>query len=272
MDDYSIVLTVHNKEFLLQAVLDSIKIGTTGSYELNVVLDGCTDKSEQILDNFIKTNSSIKVKKFITPDVFETKANNVGLKNSSGKYCIIVQDDMVMNEVGWNERLVKPIKAFSDVFAVTSQTAHNWTYNSNSIHKDMKEDLSDCWCDIINYTELASRYNFPRDIFAIRDSANRGPLLLRHDVLQNLGYLDEVFSPQDMDDHDLCYRAYKKLGMLAGCYWTSIITDYSWGGTRENNKPKPWLFKANHKNMKIVWERHKQAILAPKHDENRKLV
>jgi len=266
---FSIILTIHNKEFLLTHVLNSIKLFTTGAYELILVLDGCTDKSEELVDLFIKQNPAIKITKLKTSDVFETKANNVGLKASSGDYCVIVQDDMIMNEHGWNERLLKPVKSFSDVFAVTSQTAHNWTYNPQSMHQHMKEDLDDCWCDIIKYTELASRYTFSRDVFAVRHSANRGPLLLRHDVLQKLNYLDETFAPQDMDDHDLCYRAYKQLGMVAGCYWTNIITDYSWGGTRENNKPKPWLLKANHKNMKIVWERHKDVILAPKRDENR---
>lgn len=266
---YSLILTVHNKAFLLNHVLESIKKFTQGSYELIVVLDGCTDTSENILDLFIMKNRGMRIKKLHTPDVFETKANNVGLKSSTGEYCVIIQDDMVMNELGWNDRLLKPVKAFSDVFAVTSQTAHNWVYNPNSKDQYEHQDGDSDWCDILIHTNHAMRGNFPRDIFAVRDSANRGPLLLRHDILQKLNYLDEVFAPQDMDDHDLCYRAYKELGMVAGCYWTNIITDYSWGGTRENNKPKPWLFKANHKNVKIVWNRHKDLILGEKHDENR---
>jgi glycosyltransferase involved in cell wall biosynthesis len=267
---FSIVLTVHNKEFLLNHILESIKLYTVGKYELIVVLDGCSDSSEQILDKFMASNPKIKIVKLYANDVFETKANNIGLKASTEEYCIIVQDDMIMNEAAWNERLVKPVKSFSDVFAVTSQTAHNWVYNPNN-KKEFVEDTDDDWCDILIHTDHATRFTFPRNVFAIRDSANRGPLLLRHDVLQKLNYLDESFSPQDMDDHDLCYRAYRDLGMLAGCYWTSIISDYSWGGTRENNKPKPWIFKANHKNVKIVWNRHKDLILAKKHDENRVL-
>ena len=37
------------KGWLLPRVLDGIKQNTTGSYELIVVLDGCTDDSENIL-------------------------------------------------------------------------------------------------------------------------------------------------------------------------------------------------------------------------------
>jgi len=267
---FSIVLTVHNKDFLLEQVLERIKIFTDGSYELNVVLDGCSDKSELILDKFIINNTHIKINKLYAPDVFETKANNIGLKNSSGNYCIIIQDDMLMNEQSWNTRLLKPIMSFNDVFAVTSQCAHNWAYNPSSVHQNLKEDLDNCWCDILIHTDHAQRYNFSRDIFAVRDSANRGPLLIRHDILQKLNYLDESFSPQDMDDHDLSYRAYKELGMVSGCYWTDIICDPSWGGTRINGQTAKWQLRANHKNVKIVWKRHREAILGKKHNEDRK--
>ena len=71
-----LVLTVHDKGWLLPRVLDGIKNNTTGTYELVVVLDGCSDNSEEVLDTFIKEEQRISVKKIITPDVFET-VNNV---------------------------------------------------------------------------------------------------------------------------------------------------------------------------------------------------
>ena len=40
---YSINLTVFNKGFLIDRVLESIKKNTTGDYEIIVTLDGCTD-------------------------------------------------------------------------------------------------------------------------------------------------------------------------------------------------------------------------------------
>ena len=136
----------------------------------------------------------------------------------------------------------------------------------------MAENLDNCWCDILVHTDHAEKGKISRDTFAIRDTVNRGPLLLKHDILQKLDYLDEDFSPQDMDDHDLCFRAYKELGLLAGCYWLDIVSEHSWGGTRPNgHTPAPWLFNAHHKNTKIVWQRHADLITGPKHNENRSL-
>lgn len=269
---YSIILTVHNKDYLIFEVLKRITNFTTGIYEINVVVDGCSDNSEQIIDNFILQHKNVKINKFNTNDVFETTANNVGLKNSSGEFCVIVQDDMLINEHGWNERLHKPIKQYSDIFAVTGRHSHNWVYNINSIHENMIENLDNCWCDILIATDIAGRENIDRDTFAIRDSVNRGPLLIKHEILQKVNYLDESFAPQDMDDHDLCYRVYKQTGLMAGCFWLDIISEPSWGGTRKNGGPASWLLKSQHKNMKIVWNRHKELIIGQKHNENRNLI
>jgi len=266
---HSVILTVHNKDFLLRTVLNNIKKYTSGPYELIVVLDGCTDSSEEIVTSFSKKFKS-KIKIIHTEDVFETKANNAGLKEAQGDKVIIVQDDMVINEQDWNIRMEKPF-CYSDVFAVTARTAHDWRYNPNSRHVYSTEDLDDCWCDILIHTNHADRTSISRDTFAIRSSVNRGPLMIDHDTLKALDYLDETYSPQELDDHDLCYRAFKSMAKVAGCYWIDYTSDYSWGGTRKTGSVGGWLYKANHRNMKILYNRHKDLILKENHNENRRL-
>ena len=269
----SVILTVHNKEWLIEKTINCIFEKTNTNCELIVVFDGCTDKSEEKSNLLLKNPPpNFSVKTIYTPDVFETKANNAGMKEATGDYIIIVQDDMLITENDWNLRLRKPVEAFDDVFAVTARTAHNWVYNPNNLHEHIEEHLDWCWCDILNHTDHAQSSNTDRETFAIRDSVNRGPLLLKHEIVEKLNYLDEAFSPQDMDDHDLCYRAYKELGMKCGFYSIGCYSEDSWGGTRISGQPAKWLLKSNHKNVKIVWERHKNLILGFKHNENRKLI
>lgn len=262
MIDYSINVTVFNKDFLINQVLSSIKNNTKGSYEIVVVLDGCTDNSEKNVLNFFKENQNISHKILYANNVFETKANNIAAKNSSGKYIIIVQDDMVINEPDWNTRLSKPIKNFNDVYAVTARTAYNYILNSNSSHLKLSKEeclsIDNCWSDITTSVDHAQRENgLDRNTFAIRNSVNRGPLLIRHDILQSVGYLNENFSPQDQDDADLNYRVFKKFGLLCGCYWIDYTSDLGWGGTRPDGlNPASWLLKAHHKNTRILAENH----------------
>jgi len=269
----SIVLTIHNKAWLIPRVVSSILNYTTAPYELILVFDGCTDSSEKVAIESIGQRK-ISYKTIHTPDVYETKANNAGIKEASGEQIIIVQDDMVVNEIGWNTRLAKPLKSFSDVFAVTAKTTHNFVFNFESEHYDMSEDLDNCWCDMLDYDSVMNRENgLQRDDFVIRHSVNRGPLLLDHEKLEKLNFFDEIFAPQSMDDHDLCYRAYKQFGWLAGAYWIDFLNDPEWSSTKshDDSRVPPWFYEAHHKNSKIIWERHKEVILFDNHNEIRKL-
>lgn len=266
----SLILTIHNKDFLLNESLNRIKKFTKSPYELIIILDGCSDKSEEIVLNFKKNNPSIKIIIEYAPDVFETISNNIGLKLSQSEYSIIIQDDMLINEIDWNVRLLKPFHSFDDIFAVSANCSHNWIFNPQSKHLGMKENLDSCWCDIINHIDHAGRvWNLSRDVFAVRQSCNRGPLAINNHDLKKLNYLDEIFAPLDMDDHDLCFRAKKKLNKNVGCYWIDFISDFSWGGTHGPNGHKPWFYKSNHKNMKIVWERHSDIISSTRKVDNR---
>lgn len=257
----SINLTVHNKEFLLLECLERIKKYTVGSYELVVVLDGCSDNSEEILDRFTKENREIKIEKMHAPNVFETKANNIAAKASEGEYILIIQDDMLINEPGWNERMLKPFLSFGDVFSVTARTSHNWIINPNSQHLNLEKIPDGMWSDVLFHVDHADRKNTSRDVFEIRDSSNRGPLMINHYDFEKVGYLDESFSPQDMDDHDLHYRVQKELGKITGLYWIDYISEDSWGGTRENGKTHQWMLDSNHKNQKIVYDRHHELLI-----------
>ena len=267
---HSIILTVHNKEWLIDKVIEGIVANTVGAYELIVVIDGCTDNTEKVAIETLK-NKEVHYKLLFAPDVFETKANNLGLKIAKGDKSVIIQDDMIIKEYGWNKRMQKPFDAFDDVFAVTSRTAHGWYFNPNTQHLGMKEDLDNCWCDICLHNNHADRSNISRDVFAVRASVNRGPLMIDTDDLKRMNYLDEEFSPQDMDDHDLMYRMHKELGKVCGCYWIDFESKDEWGGTRISGSPASWLLKANHKNMKLFYERHKDLINSEYQNENRRL-
>ena len=267
--DHSIILTIHNKGWLIDKVIQSIYKNTVGSYELIVILDGCTDNSEEIVLENVNDDTTV----LYAANVFETTANNMGFRRASGDKVIVVQDDMVIKEEGWKQRLQKPFNEFNDVFAVTARLSHNWIFNPNTQHLGMKEDLDTCWCDIVDHVDHAGRvHGLTRDTFAVRCSVNRGPLMIDHIDLQRLNYLDEAYAPQDMDDHDLCYRAYKQLDKIVGAYWIDYESQDFWGGSRVSGGPAPWLFKAHHKNTKLFYERHKDLINTRRLIEHRGLT
>jgi glycosyltransferase involved in cell wall biosynthesis len=259
-NNQSIILTIHNKDFLIANVLNAIKKYTIGQYELIIVLDGCTDNSESIVYEFKKSNQDIKINILETPDVYEIMANNAGLKASNSEIAILIQDDVIVNEDGWNHRLTKPFRTFDDVFAVTANCAHNWEFNPNSKHILTNVNNNYEWSDIINHVDHANKNTISRDTFGIRQCANRGPLALNYSDMESLNFFDETFYPTYMDDHDLCFRMQEKIGKVVGCYWIDFISDNSWGGSRISGTDAGWVLEANQKNTRTVFSRHENKI------------
>lgn len=239
----SINVTVHNKGFLIRRVLEAIRQNTIQDYELILVLDGCTDDSEQQVNAFLY-NFDQPYKTIWSDNVNETKANNLAARQSSGEFIIIVQDDQVVNEMGWDWRILEPFQ-FSDVFSVSGNCAHDWTFTG--LGPDIIVD--------VNHVRGG-----PRDLFTIRTTSNRGPLAIRHEDFEKLGYFDEAFCPMNCDDHDLHYRAWKQMGKVTGHYDIDVISEFSWGATRQPGAAN-WLVPVIQKNMKLLWQRHSKEIM-----------
>lgn len=241
----SIILTIHNKEFLIKKVVESVLKFTHLDYELILVFDGCYDNSE-IEINKINT----KFKKIYTDNVFETKANNEGMKNATGKYFILIQDDMIIDEHNWESRLIKPMMVFDNVFSVGSRDACNvYLENDNIVFKD-----------------FANINNSNRNVFSIRDVVNRGPIAFDGDKIKKLNYFDESYAPYTWDDIDICVRAFENYKWICGCYWISYISKLEWGTTRiKNTSLYNNVFK---RNENIFYSRHKKFIELKKRTEN----
>ena len=132
---------------------------------------------------------------------------------------ITVQDDMVVKEKGWEKRLTYPLRKFDDVIAVSSRAAQDIKYIDEKKHI---------------YINRATRESdsLSRDIFAVRDVINRGPVAFRMEHLRAINYLNEKYAPSDLDDADLCLRVWKERKLRSGAYWINYISRFEWGKTR----------------------------------------
>ena len=249
----SIVLTVHNQEDLLPSVLEGIDRCSSLTKEVVLVFDGCTDRSKEKFYEWYKPHKFYHTV-IIADNIFETKANNLGLRYVTQPYAVIVQDDCAIKQNSWDKALLEPMLKWDNIFAVSGRNSHNIKLHN----------------DIVDYYDVAgsgTNLNNPNK-FYIRAVVNRGPLLLRMNVAKELNYFDEVFCPQNGDDHDLCLRAYN-LGYICGCRPIDFRSDYSWGGTRKGNGK--WIADAINKNMKILRQRHLDFISKDYPNEERDL-
>ena len=100
----TIILTVHNKENTISNILEKlIKNTSNTTTKLIIILDGCTDRTEKKIKNFFTfTKTFLDIEIIFTDDIWETKANNVGLRKVKTEYATIVQDDMLIMQKNWD--------------------------------------------------------------------------------------------------------------------------------------------------------------------------
>ncbi len=248
------ILTIHNKESLIDKVCFGLLENLSDlNNQIIVVFDGCVDNTEKIVKDILSTKKHLKIDYVYTEDVFETKANNAGLKIVENEYVILIQDDMVVDEKNFDRRMLQPFLNYSDVFAVTSFVAHNNIYNEST--------------QKIDYIDVAHKNNSSRNVFYAREYGNRGPLMYNYFDVVKLNFLDEYFAPQNYDDMDISMRAFKELGKISGLYWINYRSDPSWGTTRQKNQLlHDNLVKVN---ASKILEKHRDLLYGQKFKEDR---
>jgi len=172
---YSIVTPVYNQESIIVKNVKSFIDFTSDNFEIILILDFCFDKTEENLINFFdnykcenKNLIQVKIFKNVEKPLFETKCDNIGFKNSEGKYCLEIQADMEMTEYGYNLSLTKPFNQFNNVIAVSGRCAHNiFSVSFNGIGK-LGETIE----------KSIDELNIDRNKFYVYDTCNRGPLLI----------------------------------------------------------------------------------------------
>ncbi len=257
----SIILTIHNQEQLIQRVVKSILNNKSECVkEIIVIFDACEDKSEQYTKELLDKVTDCKIIYNYADDLYEIKCNNIGLKQSTSNYSMVIQDDMIIQEKDFDKRMLKPF-IFPDTFGVTSRIAHNYVAYEDKIG----------WADKVGFDPyndkiLPSR----REMFSIRDVSNRGPLIFDNEKIEKLNYLDEIFWPLNLDEHDICLRAWILYGWVSGSYWIKWTSKESWGGTRKNAEKYLWFEECGKNNSKILFKRHFDYIASDdKHNESR---
>lgn|GEM_PF-2745138 len=258
LNKLDIVISIYNQEKIIRKVLYSVFSNTTTPFNLILVFDGCTDKTKPLALSYIEKYKPKLLEKLIVrdaPNVYETRANNIGFRLAEEDYMITVQDDMVIKERGWERRLTYPLRKFDDVIAVSSRTAQNIEYIDESKHI---------------YTERAARElnSLSRDIFAVRDVINRGPVAFNMKHLKTLNYLNENYAPSDLDDADLCLRAWKEKRLRCGAYWINYISRLEWGKTRAKDSTMDVSTQNRRNGLRIKNDHGDYILNQVKHDED----
>jgi glycosyltransferase involved in cell wall biosynthesis len=247
----SVILPIHNQQEIASMVIRNVIDNASPHVrELFVLLDGCTDASEEIVMKEIQTNpNNVKIVIARTNDIWELLCCNLGFQASTCDYSINIQDDMVVTEKDYDQRFIKPFEYVPNLLAVSGRDAVDGFINASG-------ELD--FCNV-----SGKDVETPRNVFSVRDIINR-PIAFHNERLREMGYLDVEFVPSYHGDTDISLRAWRK-GYVVGSYVIDYISELRWGTSRKN--PISSVISENARivgAMKII-QRHKDLLIGEKH-------
>jgi GT2 family glycosyltransferase len=255
MVDVSICIVNYNAKDLLdnciRSVLSSIK---DRSFEIIVIDNASTDGSQ----NIAKKYPSIK---FIhnASNLGFIKANNIGIKNSTGRYVLSLNNDTVVKS-GAIEKLIGFMDKTSDAGAVGPKLLNG----DGSIQMQCRRGFPTPSNSIFYFLGLSRL--FPKNrIFGAYlmtylddaatsevDSLCGAAMMVRREVIEKVGLMDESYYMYG-DDIDWCYRI-KRAGWKVYYLPEAEIVHYGGrGGSRRQSYRNIFEF---HRAMAVFYGKH----------------
>jgi glycosyltransferase involved in cell wall biosynthesis len=255
---FNYIITIHNKEDLIKEVLTCVLICCRDNSHVYPVLDGCTDRTETIVDDLIKTFAHIPITKVYTPDVHEIRSINAGLKaaNHQGKgYNIILQDDVLLHDFLLQERIAQLYDWAGEKLGFVSfrhgANLANDTLSSNSV-----QPFADYVENAYGHGIPDARVLLPGQL-AYRTIAIKSPVCLPFELVRSLGLLEEKLAPYMCDDFEYSIRS-TQAGYRNGVFGIRYQSDVDWGTTR--TRPDSRLQVLEKRNIEWIKDWHQDAI------------
>ena len=260
-DIFNYVIPIFNKEDILPMTLEGIDRCASRNSRIFTVIDGCTDRSEQVVDDFAKRTGR-DVIKIHMPDVHMLRSVNAALKRVEQGFSVVMQDDIILEDEKLEEKISALYKHMGERLGVVSlRLAANVTATSafGRLRLRTITPMIEEMDYIIKSNEPQSFQTGEYGLFYPRMDAINGPNIIPWSVRQKIGFLDEALAPYGYDDPEYCLRA-MKVGFINGIFPLKFRSDVEWGGTRRSKKYMAEVLRIHKRNRKYIWTKHGEYI------------
>ncbi len=196
----SIIIITYNALEYTKLCIDSINKYTTNIvYELIIVDNGSENETKLFLNSISNIFKNIHVIFNDTNKGFAS-AVNIGIKNSSGRYILLLNNDTIVTN-NWLLRLVENIQLDEKTGIISPIT--------NNVHcgpqlDDAAKDIN--YLNVENYADNIFSQNRGINI-DVPDRLSFFCVLIKKEVFDKIGFLDENYRFGNFEDDDFCIRA-----------------------------------------------------------------
>lgn len=234
----SIIILTYNQLEYTKLCIDSIrKFTPKGTYEIIIVDNNSTDDTTK----WLKKQPDLKVIYNKTNKGFPAGCNQ-GIEISKGENILLLNNDIVVTP-NWLNNMQKALYS-SDKIGVVGPVSNNCSnYQRIETSYNSIEEMLD----------FATTYNISNENqWKLKTKLIGYCFLIKREVLDKVGLLDERFSPGNFEDDDYCYRVICEGYQLLLCIDTFIHHFGSVSFNKDANKFSQ-ILKTNSEKFKDKW-------------------
>ena len=210
----SIILPTYNVYPYLAQCLDSIAHQTYEDIEVIIVIDGATDNSYELAEEYCKKDKRFNV--YWQENTGSGPARNNGLARATGEFIVFVDpDDWIKND--YIERLVLAQKEKDYDIVVTTSEDYYFSKEKTLKYKKVVEvvdefiigqdDVRNKYCLLFNKYMVCAPTKTLYKTNIIKEHNITFPDLRRsQDIVFNYRYYDHISSVRILNYHGYCYR------------------------------------------------------------------
>lgn len=263
------IITIHNKEALLPLVLDGIRRCARSDSVVVPVLDGCTDGSESIVRTFAQS-SGLDVRIALAPDVHEIRAINVGLGSCGPGYCMILQDDVVLQDDATESKIRKlreqhrgalgclSLRMGGDLVTESFSTRIAMAVRKRRFSPPTLDEVPTVG-SVFDTHPVSKGTILPQGEFLETAAIYKSPVCLMPEFRSVEPLLDENLAPYACDDIDLSVRSLAR-GFTNGVLALRYASEVEWGGTRTSKSFADESWGIILRNRQYLWRKHKSFL------------
>ena len=204
MPSYSVILLHHNKVDYSRACLVSLLATSARPLQIINVDNGSSDGTDALLDEWQQEARArdIEVQTLrYAENIGAVRGRNVALEVATGSHLAFLDNDTIIAGADWLQELASALDARAEIGVVAPKLLFPWAPYS----------IECCGCAVspqgrIQYLargEARVARSQPMQVQCAISAA----WLMKRALVEQIGVLDEAFSPVQYEDLDYCYRA-----------------------------------------------------------------
>jgi glycosyltransferase involved in cell wall biosynthesis len=255
---FNYILPVFNKQDVLPLTLAGIDRCASINAKIYIIIDGCTDRSEEIVDEFI-SRTGRNVIKLHMPNVHMLRSVNAAFKLVESGYTIISQDDIIIEDELLEQKIEALYAKMGPRLGVVSLRLGANVAPTSILRRIKQKTFRGMISEYGYIRSNDDHYNCENTAdygqFYCRATAINGPNVVPWALREKIGILDEELAPYGFDDPEYCLRA-MKAGFINGVFPIKYRSDVEWGGTRRSKDFMRQVARIHRRNRIRIWQKH----------------